>query len=209
MTKPQTDAQTAYPRRNKRKQKTRAQIIAAANTLVRERGAGSVTVTDIAERADVHVTTLFNHFETRGALFAALSEPQMAELEEGVAAARAEGVGFFAFLRAAVHHAARQHAKGRRTGIPVGAAHGADPELVASWLRYERLQITLFTAYIADEFGMAGDDRRAFLIASMIVSANIQIFERWQADPTGFDLEAENLSVIEAAETMIKGGVRG
>jgi len=199
----------AYPRRNKRKQKTRAAIIAAANALVRERGAANVTITDIADAADVHVTTLFNHFETRGALFAALSEPDIARLEEAVAAARASQ-GFFEFLRAATRFAVTQHEKGEWGGIPFGTDHGAEPELMAGWLAYERRQVALLTDYAAQEFGLdPAVDKRPFLIASMIVSANIQTFERWQKDRAGVDLEAENMAVIDAAEAMIKRGLGG
>lgn len=203
------DAAPAYPRRQKKKERTRAAIIAAANRLVHERGPSDVTVNDIADAADVHVTTLFNHFPTRGALFAALTEPDIDRLDQAIAAARAQGIGFFEFLRIAVHFAVEGHRNDKWTGVPFGADHHADPELVAAWLAYERRQVALLTDYAAAEFGLDPEtDKRPFLIASMIVSANIQTFERWQRDRDGVDLEAENLKVLKAAEALIKPGVR-
>lgn len=48
--------------RERKQQKAREQIIDAAYALFAERGFGVVTVTDIAERADVGRTTFFRHF---------------------------------------------------------------------------------------------------------------------------------------------------
>ncbi|MCZ2830897.1 TetR family transcriptional regulator [Modestobacter sp. VKM Ac-2986] len=56
-------------RRELRKARTRAEIRAAAHRLFAERGFEAVTTADIAAAADVAVQTVFNHFESKEALF--------------------------------------------------------------------------------------------------------------------------------------------
>ncbi|QXG74601.1 TetR family transcriptional regulator [Modestobacter sp. L9-4] len=56
-------------RRELRKAQTRAEIRAAAHRLFAERGFDAVTTADVAAAADVAVQTVFNHFESKEALF--------------------------------------------------------------------------------------------------------------------------------------------
>jgi AcrR family transcriptional regulator len=56
-------------RRELRKAQRRAEVRAAAQRLFDERGFDRVTIADVAAAADVAVQTVFNHFETKEALF--------------------------------------------------------------------------------------------------------------------------------------------
>jgi AcrR family transcriptional regulator len=56
-------------RRELRKAQTRAEIRAAAHRLFDEHGFETVTMTDIAAAADVAAQTVFNHFDSKEALF--------------------------------------------------------------------------------------------------------------------------------------------
>jgi AcrR family transcriptional regulator len=60
---------TAGGRRELRKAQTRAEVRETAQRLFAERGFDEVTIADIAAAADVAVQTVFNHFETKEALF--------------------------------------------------------------------------------------------------------------------------------------------
>ena len=85
-------------RRERRKAQTRAEIRAAAQRLFAERGFDVVTIADIATAADVAVQTVFNHFDSKEALFFDGRTPWV----EGIAAAvtaRPHGTGPLAALR--------------------------------------------------------------------------------------------------------------
>ncbi|WP_369140423.1 TetR/AcrR family transcriptional regulator [Modestobacter versicolor] len=56
-------------RRELRKAQTRAEVRQTAQRLFAERGFGAVTIADVAAAAEVAVQTVFNHFETKEALF--------------------------------------------------------------------------------------------------------------------------------------------
>ncbi len=93
------DDATGGCRREQRKAQTRAQVRAAAQRLFAERGFDAVTIADVAASADVAVQTVFNHFESKEALFFDGRTPWV----EGTAAAVAErppGHGPLAAVRA-------------------------------------------------------------------------------------------------------------
>ena len=73
-------------RRERRKAQTRAEVRTTAQRLFAERGFDAVTIADVAAAADVAVQTVFNHFETKEALFFDGRTPWV----EGVVAAVAE-----------------------------------------------------------------------------------------------------------------------
>jgi AcrR family transcriptional regulator len=77
---------TGGGRRELRKAQTRAEVRAAAQRLFAERGFDAVTLADVAASADVAVQTVFNHFESKEALFFDGRTPWV----EGVAAAVAD-----------------------------------------------------------------------------------------------------------------------
>ena len=90
-------------RREQRKAQTRAEVRGTAQRLFAERGFDAVTIADIAAAAEVAVQTVFNHFETKEALFFDERTPWV----EGAAAAvteRQPGSDPVAALRAYLQH---------------------------------------------------------------------------------------------------------
>jgi AcrR family transcriptional regulator len=93
------DDATGGCRRELRKAQTRAEVRAAAQRLFAERGFDAVTIADVAAAADVAVQTVFNHFESKEALFFDGRTPWV----EGIAASVAQrpaGHGPLAAVRA-------------------------------------------------------------------------------------------------------------
>ena len=77
-------------RRERRKAQTRAEVRETAQQLFAERGFEAVTIADVAAAADVAVQTVFNHFDSKEALFFDGRTPWV---EETVAAVSARPPG--------------------------------------------------------------------------------------------------------------------
>ena len=63
-----------YTSRAEKRQITRKALIEAATELLARNGIRATTLEAVAERAGVHVQTLYRHFSNKGELFAALEE---------------------------------------------------------------------------------------------------------------------------------------
>ncbi|WP_171058059.1 TetR family transcriptional regulator [Modestobacter altitudinis] len=86
-------------RRERRKAQTRAAVRETAQRLFAERGFDAVTIADVAAAADVAVQTVFNHFETKEALFFDERTPWV-ELSAAAVTGRAAGADPVSALRA-------------------------------------------------------------------------------------------------------------
>ena len=71
--------------------RSRMIIMHAAKGLFEEKGIRNVTFNDIAERADMCRTTIFNHFSTINELMLALSEQEIVDLMEFCHDSKLEG----------------------------------------------------------------------------------------------------------------------
>jgi AcrR family transcriptional regulator len=73
----------------RRKERTRRDILAAAERVLADKGFHETKIADIAEMADVGVGTVYLHFATREALFGAVVEDTVSRLKAFIDAARA------------------------------------------------------------------------------------------------------------------------
>ncbi len=78
----------APSRLERKKERTRLEIIAAATRVLAEKGLYATKIADIAAAADVGVGTFYLHFDTKEALFGALVDDTVARLKDTVDAAR-------------------------------------------------------------------------------------------------------------------------
>ncbi len=78
-------------RLERRKQKTRGDLLIAATRVLAEKGLHATKIADIAAAADVGVGTFYLHFDTKEVLYDALVDDAVARLKAAVDAAR-EGV---------------------------------------------------------------------------------------------------------------------
>src|SRR5262245_57884348 len=74
----------------RRKQRTRRDILRAAEKVLAEKGLFDAKIADIAEAADIGVGTVYLHFETKEALTEAVVDDTVTRLKDTVDRARAQ-----------------------------------------------------------------------------------------------------------------------
>ncbi|WP_433656816.1 TetR/AcrR family transcriptional regulator [Nocardia sp. CA-128927] len=158
-------------RRERKKAQTRQSLADAALRLFLEHGYDRVGVKDVAEAADVSVTTLFKHFPSKEALVFDLDDDLESAL---VAAVRERPPG------QSIPQALREHILLRATGV--AAADGQTPAFVRMiadtpvlrdyarrmWLRHE----TALATTIAEEVGAPTDDAACAALARFALDAS-------------------------------------
>ncbi|MFJ9850337.1 TetR/AcrR family transcriptional regulator [Streptomyces sp. NPDC101150] len=146
-------ADTTTGRRERKKAQTRQALADAAVRLFTERGFDNVGVREVAEAADVSLSTLFKHFPSKEALVFDLD----ADVESALlAAVRDRAPGQSAL------HALRDHLVGTRTAVrtddPTFVLVESTPALRdfarRMWSRHEKA----LAATLADAAGLAPDD---------------------------------------------------
>jgi AcrR family transcriptional regulator len=85
----------------RRRERTRQDLLAAAATVLAEKGLHETKVSDIARAADVGVGTFYLHFPTKEALFDAVVEDTVGRLKATIDAARTRAPGPLESVRAA------------------------------------------------------------------------------------------------------------
>ena len=76
----QPGAQAAPVRRSEKGLQTRERILDAAEEAFGERGFGATTLRDVADRVGIRIPSVYNHFESKEALYAAVLERGIAPL---------------------------------------------------------------------------------------------------------------------------------
>ncbi|MFI6999505.1 TetR/AcrR family transcriptional regulator [Nocardia sp. NPDC050175] len=158
-------------RRERKKAQTRTSLADAALRLFLEHGYDRVSVKDVAEAADVSVTTLFKHFPSKEALLFDLDE----DLEAGLVAAvrdRAPGQS--------IPQALREHILLRANKVRAETAQtAAFTRMIADtpvlreyarrmWLRHE----TVLAEAIAADIGAVSDDISCAALARFALDAS-------------------------------------
>jgi len=94
-------AARASNRFERRRERTRQELLAAATRVLAEKGLDRTKITDIAAAADVGVGTFYLHFADKEALFDAVVEETVRRLKATVDAAREKARGPLAKIQAA------------------------------------------------------------------------------------------------------------
>ncbi|MFZ3500485.1 TetR/AcrR family transcriptional regulator [Streptomyces sp. 5.8] len=155
-------------RRERKKAQTRKALADAALRLFLERGYDKVGVRDVAEEADVSVTTLFKHFPSKEALVFDEDEDVEAAL---VSAVRDRAPG------QSVLHSLREHfvetRASRRIDDPAVIAHltlvRETPELTEYWDRMWRRHEFALAAAVAEAAGAPEGDLRSAALARFVM----------------------------------------
>ena len=120
----ETDSPRRQPKGDKR-DRTRAKLLEAARSLIREKGHENTTLEDIAERAGMTTGAIYGNFKNRDELFITLGQTYWPPIKPQVKA----GDSFAAIMRAmadatiAAIPARRDAAVGRLTGLAYTLTH--------------------------------------------------------------------------------------
>lgn len=189
-----------YPRRTERRRRTRAAIEQAASRLFSETGYSATTMQAIADKADVHVTTLFTHFRTKGELALTLVGRLTDELRQRAFEARGEQ-RFFEFFRqeAGRFLKAVNAPGGSRNGLL--SALRQDDEFSFAWARFEEEQCAIHAAFIAHDYGFDPEaDLSPRLAASLMLMSLFVPHARWLEAGGASDLGEEVQRAVALAE---------
>ena len=183
----------------RRRERTRRELLAAAIAVLAKKGLHDTKVADIAAAADIGVGTVYLHFPTKEALFDAVVEDTVARLKATIDAARAAARGAVARIRAA-NAAFCRFAQENREVFRIVFGHAAAYNDVI------RRAQALFAADI-EETIREGVASRAFtpvppaVAAQAVVGMATQVLSWWT--------EQESLSMDTLQETMITLALHG
>ena len=205
----EAELEKQYPMRTSRRKKTRAAIIAAADKLFRQAGYKNTTMNAIADAAEVHVTTVFNHFPNKTDLVAKIAGGSVIGLEREIAVHKGK-TPFFDFMRKVTKMGSEYSSQRQPDAIhsDVGVFLGENPDVMATWLVSEAKKAQMLADYVADEYDMdTANDLTPSLVANMIVTGTVQAYQRWLESKGQTDLVADALSVIDCSEKILEDGI--
>lgn len=195
-------------RRERKKQQTWEKIASVALALFIERGFEQVTVTEVAEAADVSVNTVYNYFPTKEDLFFGLHQPMEASLA-GIVRQREKGAALHTFLRQLLLGSleplkAMPSREQDSTRQQVFRVMRESPTLQARGRQMaESIEEDLAHA-LAEDMGTEADDIVPRLVAHLILTLYARIF----AEYARRRLQGESSEEIHAAlSAMVTAGL--
>jgi AcrR family transcriptional regulator len=164
--------------RERKKQRTRQDIYAAARALFDERGFDGVTVGEIADAAGVSEVTVFNHFPTKEDLFyegMRFFEEQLVEAVRD----RARGEPAIRAFRRAVLSGAENLAERGRAGaiVKAGRVIAASPGLAAREREIVEAHTRRLGELLAAETGADPGDVEPFAAAAAMMAVHRSLVE--------------------------------
>ena len=183
---------TNLSRYERRKEKTRQELLTAAKKVLAEKGYHNAKIADIATAADIGVGTFYLYYPTKEALFFELVEETARLLRQEIDNARARVENPTEKIRVA-NHTFFRFAQDNRELFKIVFGHGNT---------FNELLRQVYTMFIADaaERIVEGVQRQAFrplrpqVIANALVGMSAQVVSWW--------IEQEGPSAEEMAEAM-------
>ena len=181
-----------YPRRTARRKLTREKIIRAAARLFNDAGYAATTMQNIADAADVHVTTLFMHFNSKADLATEFGIAATDELRKRAFAARE--------LERAVIVSKKQSSQ----SLMLWHGLREEKDLAYALAAYEQALRDIYADYVAHAYGLDRTaDFRPDIVAAILVSSVSLANDKWVEAPTVIDLSAELSRAVSVAETAV------
>ncbi|HXG22602.1 MAG TPA: TetR/AcrR family transcriptional regulator [Methylomirabilota bacterium] len=183
---------TNLNRYQRRKEKTKQELLAAARKVLAEKGYHNAKIIDIAAAADIGVGTFYLYYPTKDALFLELVEETARALKEDIDAARSTVEGAVEKLREA-NRAFFQFAQKNRDLLKIIFGHGNT---------FNALLRQVYAMFVADATDRVteGVNRKEFrplpppVVANALVGMAAQVVSWW--------IDQEEPSVEAMAEMM-------
>jgi AcrR family transcriptional regulator len=183
---------TNLNRYQRRKEKTKQELLAAARKVLAEKGYHNAKIIDIAAAADIGVGTFYLYYPTKDALFLELVEETARALKEDIDAARSTVEGAVEKLREA-NRAFFQFAQKNRDLLKIIFGHGNT---------FNALLRQVYAMFVADAADRVteGVNRKEFrplppsVVANALVGMAAQVVSWW--------IDQEEPSVEAMAEMM-------
>lgn len=155
--------------RERKKEQTRARLMAAALRLFDERGYDGATVELIAAEAEVSVPTFFRYFESKEDVFLA-SPRSLLDRVERMILERPAGVPALTALRKVLEEVLREMPRLADQRADMKAFHSV-PQLKDRMREYEDHVRQVLTDAFAEELGVETSDLRPQMLAGCVESA--------------------------------------
>lgn len=192
-----------YPRRTARRKLTREKIIRAAARLFNDSGYAATTMQNIADAADVHVTTLFMHFNSKADLATEFGIAATDELRKRAFAAR-DSMSFLDFFRTELERAVIVSKKQSSQSLMLWHGLREEKDLAYALAAYEQALRDIYAEYVAHVYSLdRATDFRPDIVAAILVSSVSLANDKWVEAPTVIDLDAELSRAVSIAETAV------
>jgi AcrR family transcriptional regulator len=165
-------------RRDRKKQRTRAALAAAALRLVDERGLENVTVEDISEAADVSSRTFFNYFSSKDEALTGDHFVDGTGLRDRFLAV-APGVPVIGALRLALGPGIEQMQAEQEMWFLRMRVLAANPSLLPRLMARSAAAEQNLAAAVAERTGVGTDDGYPLLVTAVIGAAFRTAMMRW------------------------------
>lgn len=206
----------SYPKRTETKNKNREQLVDAADRLFATKGYQHTTLSDVADRAGLHVQTLYKHFKNKDELAIASASSAIGHLKEHFDEA-SDGQSTFDVWRTFVSDSLAGL-------LPIGIGeHKREQLRAASSMMNDNFLLIVYSGYedvltehLAADFQMdPKTNHLPRLVASMLWAGNEIALKRCAGLDTGEDvlndadaIVKETLAVIDDIENTFASYIR-
>ena len=192
-----------YPKREQRKEQSSTALIGAAIDLFANRGYEETTLESVADKAGLHVQTLYRHFPTKSDLSQAISHEGLMKFEEYYRARECDALTAW-----------RDWIKLRARAVKKRGAAEYSQEIINLWSYPTTHTSKLKISYRYEEVlaeGIAEDmnidvnrDPLPLLIACMLWGGNLHAVQDWADSGGKTDLEKVTLRVVDTVRDQFQ-----
>ena len=197
-------AEIKYPRRTERRKRTKAKILDVAAKQFSEAGYGATTMQNIADVADVHVTTLFMHFKAKSDIALSLAALSIDSFRSRAFDAR-ETVSVFDFVRQEALAVAKALKNRTNSDLGLWSALYRDKDLAFAWSEYDRERKSIIADYVAAVYEFDREvDYRPDIVASLLLTSAFLPHRRWLETSSRGNLVHEIAAALGTGESAAR-----